>query len=379
MGAGGSSDFKRCVSKLNDDELKVLEDKFTSLKNEGISGPALISKLCEEIDANKASIDAADAARNAAEVAANSSPLAESRARVRSVNDAVTMDAQSNFLVGTDGAKPSELALDVCVLELMKDRDSLLVLHASDPKRSNFFSPSLKAVNVKEKVENTLKEAALSKDDYKLMWIEKKDDENIKTCVMNKVNDLTSTRNDLKASERPNYFVTGITGRRGENTVGKLVLLAVKHFHIPNIVIKIPPVTDRPRVFVAAIKRLDRMEPVHIAMDLMKPSQGDKLIVLHVYSDELEDQAVQDYASLFKTIVTTDGFEKSGSLFIPVKDSSAKTWRDEIFEILESHKANYFLMNPAIDLENELLENETMENCKQIIQHVNCNVVICND
>ena len=100
--------------------------------------------------------------------------------------------------------------------------------------------------------------------------------------------------------------------------------------------------------------------------------------MVHIYSGELEPEAVKDYSKLFLNIVSTEGYERSGSLFLPVRDSGAKTWREEIVDFIATHRAHYLLMNPAIAIGDELQENETMENCKQIIQQVNCNVVICN-
>jgi hypothetical protein len=59
-----------------------------------------------------------------------------------------------------------------------------------------------------------------------------------------------------------------------------LPMLAAGHFHVPNIVIKMPAlVTMRPRVFVATIKNMERPDPYYIALDLMRPGNRDKVRV----------------------------------------------------------------------------------------------------
>jgi hypothetical protein len=104
---------------------------------------------------------------------------------------------------------------------------------------------------------------------------------------------MVKRRPYLEQSEKVSYMVTGLTGRKGGGTrsakkVGSLTLLASGQFHLPNIIIKAKsPILGRPRIFMAAIKDLEHVVPYDLALDLMKPGNGDKLIVLHGYQEKV--------------------------------------------------------------------------------------------
>ena len=95
----------------------------------------------------------------------------------------------------------------------------------------------------------------------------------------------------MAQNEKVSYKVTGLTGRKGggdhgAKKVGSLTLLASGQFHLPNIFIKAKsPILGRPRIFMAAVKDLEHVAPYDLALDLMKPGNGDKLIVLHGYQE----------------------------------------------------------------------------------------------
>mmetsp|Transcript_22925 Transcript_22925/g.29896 ORF Transcript_22925/g.29896 Transcript_22925/m.29896 type:complete len:377 (+) Transcript_22925:22-1152(+) len=375
MGSGASAELKRAAANLGDEEIKQIEEKYANLKSQGVDTVGIVQKLLTEDST---------ATENASD---DEGALVRARARVSKLNHEVSMEVFSNYLLGTDGAAPSDLALEVCLKELMTSNDTINILHASDPKRTD-LPPNLKPDAIKERMDIRLM-SEISQSRYKLTWVEQNENEKIKSCILRTVNQMTSSRSELPLTEKPSYFVTGVTGRRGTNLVGKLVLLAVGHFHIPNIVIKKPPVTDRPRVFVASIKHLSRLQPLHIALDLMKPGKGDKLIVLHIYTETFYNKTgfesdesshvIANFQKLFQNLISQqDGMDNSGSKFIAMEDTGAKNWRDIVLETCENEKADYVIMNPAIHMGDVLQDNATMNNCKHIIENVECNVVVCN-
>lgn len=179
MGAGASAEFRDNCAKLTDEEVQELEAKYSALKAKGIKGAGLIEQIC--VAAQDIKI------KSAAEVEEDPAALALARARERvaTLTRKVTSEAFSNFLVGTDGAKPSELALEVCLSELMKSKDSITVMHASDPTRDD-LGPNMRPQAVRERVEVRLL-STMSKSRYKLMWIEKEKNQKIKTCILHQV------------------------------------------------------------------------------------------------------------------------------------------------------------------------------------------------
>ena len=85
--------------------------------------------------------------------------------------------------------------------------------------------------------------------------------------------------------------MTGMKGRKannlGANKIGSLPLLASGEFNLPNIIVKAKvPILGRPRIFLCAIKDLEHVAPYDSALDLMKPGNGDQLLVLHGYKDD---------------------------------------------------------------------------------------------
>jgi hypothetical protein len=143
------------------------------------------------------------------------------------------------------------------------------------------------------------------------------------------VNDICLQRDLLDYEDRPSYFVTGITGRKEvnrENKVGTLPMLAAGQFLIPNIIIKLKPIIDRPRVFVCAIKDLEQIEPYILSLDLAKPGNGDKVHILHVYKDDaanktLNTNKVKEFGDYFSKRIKEDGLDTNGSKFIAIPNS----------------------------------------------------------
>ncbi len=103
---------------------------------------------------------------------------------------------------------------------------------------------------------------------------------------------MVRARDSLPRKERPSFFVIGLAPRKKLNQMD-LALVAAGQFELPTIIIKQEPVVDRARVFVAAIKDLEHVQPYTVAADLMKPGNGDRLIVVHIHN------GVRGYFRLF--------------------------------------------------------------------------------
>ena len=117
-----------------------------------------------------------------------------------------------------------------------------------------------------------------------------------------------------------------MVGRKAGATskIGSLPLLAAGQFHLPNIIVKSKaPIVDRPRVFMAAVKDLEHVVPYDLALDLMKPGNGDKLLVVHGYKDTFGVQAeLAKFEEYFEDRLVADGLKRNGSAFVPVLEQA---------------------------------------------------------
>jgi hypothetical protein len=235
----------------------------------------------------------------------------------------------------------------------MKSRDGIIGLHCFDStKNVDTLDPNLKpeALRMQYHVDLTMKTAGNNR--FRLLWIDKEGD-STDMFILKTVNEICFKRNLLDYQDRPSYFITGMTGRKEVNKqkkVGTLPKLAAGLFLIPNIIIKLKPITDRPRVFVCAIKSLEHIEPYNLCLDLAKPGNGDKVYILHVYNNESQsDEATTVGASstsgdkgdllsssssnsttleriekinqYFTERIQEDGLSKSGSKFVPIPNT----------------------------------------------------------
>jgi hypothetical protein len=123
MGASASAELKSSCANLTDEDVRNMQEKYESLKAEGVTGKVILQQLCvdgkpEEITStpspNKANNRTTVGAEDEDEMTQSPEMALEiARERVAILNRAIAAQSCCNFLVGADGAKPSELALEV--------------------------------------------------------------------------------------------------------------------------------------------------------------------------------------------------------------------------------------------------------------------------
>jgi hypothetical protein len=199
------------------------------------------------------------------------------------------------------------------------------------------------------------------------------------------VNNIADHREAFPVNMRPSFFVTGYTGRKGANgKAGSLALLAAGQFHLPNIIVKNPvPISGRGRVFVASIKSLGHEDPYHVALDLIKPGNGDTLVVLHVYAETFfaggagtgalgaggSATVLARYEKHFKQRFLEDGLGAQAA-FLPLVQAGGADIRETILAALDDLKADYLILNPALVVDARHLS-------LHLIEEASCNVIIC--
>jgi len=266
MGSGSS------LSSLSDDDILLLSEKYAELHAAGMDGVALLHRL------NAAAIEINERKRTA--VISDKTEGSKKEDHVEKVRKLllkiVLEESFSNFFVGVDGSENSDLAFQVATQELMKSKDGVVLIHAFD---STVKRPDLPTALMPKELHERLHcmlVSTMSAKRFRMKWLDKAGS-TTKNFIVKTINDLLHDREKLPLIERPSYIVTGITGRKG-NLKGKtLPIVAAGHFHIPNIVVKCPPITNRARVFFAAIKDFEHLSPYYVALDLMKPGHGDKV------------------------------------------------------------------------------------------------------
>jgi hypothetical protein len=286
------------------------------------------------------------------------SPLDAARMRVINLMRVVSVEAWSNFMVGLDGSKSSKMAVEVCLEELMSSKDGVIALHCFDStKQEGEEDPRFSSSVIQHDAEVTLM-TRTGKGRHALKWVDKAGD-SVCNTVVRVVNDLTCDREKFKtmskyqkSMEAPSYFVTGINGRKNVG-VGSLPLLAAGKLHLPNIIVKKPPVTSRGRVFVVSIK--DFQEDLYdIALDLMKPGKGDRLVVLHLYAENLFQDgshfgggaaaATARLKKQFTDLFASDGVQGK---FASVEVHGA-TMSAVFLEAIAKEEADYVIIQPSL-------------------------------
>jgi hypothetical protein len=295
------------------------------------------------------------------------------------VTRAISLEASTNYIVAVDGSENSCSALEVCLQELMKSRDSICALHVFDStKKSDHLASVHRPEALKESMGVKLM-TRTNKDRFTLNWVDKKG-ETTKNYVLKVVNDLADRRDTLPANVRPSYFVTGLHGRKETGKPGSMPLLAAGQFHLPNIIIKKEaPIVDRGRIFVASIKDLSHTAPYYVALDLMKPGKGDKLVVLHVYAyNSMEnateaDGMLKKYEKYFLEHFVEDGLEHNAT-FRSIPQPGGASTRDILLEAIATEKADYVILNPTLSLNPAMAASALLTT---VIEQADCNVIIC--
>jgi hypothetical protein len=130
--------------------------------------------------ANKEGLEAADAMAEA---------VLKARERVRILMKQVAKENFVNYMVGFDGSRGSQMAYEVCVQELIKSKDGMIVAHVFDStKKDDNLDAGYKPEALKEKIDLDLT-ARSNMGRYKLMWWNKRG-EKTAPFMMNTVSDF---------------------------------------------------------------------------------------------------------------------------------------------------------------------------------------------
>ena len=299
----------------------------------------------------------------------------------------VSIESWSNFMVGIDGSAPSKMAMEVCLQELMTNKDGLIALHCFDSlKQNSGLDSRFKPEALKREVEEQLL-TRTSKECQALNWVDKRG-ESTSNCVVRTVNDMTLERESFvtslnlqKSMGAPSYFVTGVAGRK-QSGMGSLPLLAAAKLHLPNIIVKKPPIIDRGRKFVVCIKDADQEDLYDIARDLMKPGKGDTLVVVHLYEeksfnigssfvDNGPSELIEYLSEHFEELFAVDGVQGK---FLPLMHKGTAFKSETLLKAFSEEKADYVIIQPSLKVYGAEISRCTMD----IIGKSDCNIVCCN-
>jgi len=371
MGAGASS----TLDGLSTEQHDLVEARYSTLKSAGLKVPQIFAQIGREMESMKVTT----------EPPPQLTAIERARKRVAMLTKSISLKATTNYLVAVDGSGSSNTAVEVCLQELMKSRDCITALHVFDSTKVNVSLPAaMKPEALHEAVDVQLM-TRMRKERYALNWVDKKGQET-RPFLLKVVNSIADNPDDLPVNMQPSYFVTGTTGRKANKKIGSLPILAAGQFHLPNIIIKQGPAPfGRPRVFVAAIKDLEHTAPYYLALDLMRPGKGDKLVVLH---DHLEDNGLTQlaltgtgfdmtstetmlkrYGDHFNARFSDDGVDNN-AVFRAIARTARTSIKDAILVALEAEKADYLILYPA-------MESAGLTLMQSMIEEVQCNVIIC--
>jgi len=351
------------------EDLTTVNEKYKDLKAKGSHGFELLKGLHQNMH------EVGDEAGRPGEALA--AVVDQARERVKVLMRQVSQESYVNFMVGLDGSKASNNAYEVCMEELIKSRDGIIGFHCFDSTKTDAeLNEGFKPEALREKFDVDLTVRS-NKGRYSLLWVNKHG-EKTHNFILKTVNGMCTQRNILDVEDRPSFFVTGITGRKeakNANKVGTLPLLAAGQFLIPNIIIKNEPILDRPRIFVCAVKDLEHVEPYVITLDLIKPGNGDKLFVVHVYSstDRTNKEKVAEFDKYFTNRMKEDGLTKNGSKFVGIENTENQPSHLMLLNALNDLEADYVTVYPHIQVVGAAAAN----NCALIVEKADCNIVVC--
>jgi hypothetical protein len=334
-----------------------MEVAYEAAKAEGLEGWKMLNRMKIAEAAILADAAAAGEAADSLSIGVVSD-IVKARARLEKINHTFGMVGErATFLLGFDGSEGSDLAWSVCLEELMKSRDAMHIVHAFDSTKD-----SAKAKALKESVEVKLM-AHMAKSRYTLTWVDKagKDTRAFMTTLVN----------ELAHHHRASFFVTGFTDRKKGNS---LALHSAGKFHMPNIIVKKKPVANRPRVLVACVKDPHNCPQYDVAVELMKPGMGDKIIILHIYDEKFSgdetDQELAKFAYLFEKRFAEDGIAGAvGSKFLPLAHSRGTPVHELIVQQIAELSADYVVMAPTLEKVDHTM--------KHVLLGADCNIVVC--
>jgi hypothetical protein len=296
--------------------------------------------------------------------------VVRARERVAILMRQVSVEAFNNFMVGTDGSPEASNAMEVCMAELIKSKDGIIALHAFDSTKSDVAKPAhMRCEKLREATEVLLMSRTVKR--FSLNWVNMRG-KPVDAFILKTVNEIVSKRETLKIDERPSFFVIGVARRKKLDQM-PLSYVAAGQFELPTIIIKQSPVLDRPRVFVAAIKDLEHVEPYDVAHALLKPGNGDILVVIHLHLKNEMKADIQAKRDYFEARIKEDGLLKNGSMFV-AKAVQGQNPVEELIKHVEELQTDYLILYPSICVGKV----ELKPSCQEIIDSADCNIVVCH-
>lgn len=134
----------------------------------------------------------------------------------------------------------------------MKAKDGIILLHAFSSTENESSKPiHLRSDKLKARLEVEMMTRSTN-GRVAIVWKNRRG-EKVDQFLLKTVNGMVSLRETLPRKEKPTFFVIGLPPKV-KLGVMDLALVSAGCFELPTIIIKQAPVTDRPRIFVAAIK-----------------------------------------------------------------------------------------------------------------------------
>uniref|UniRef100_A0A7S1ULI9 UspA domain-containing protein n=1 Tax=Phaeomonas parva TaxID=124430 RepID=A0A7S1ULI9_9STRA len=190
-----------------------------------------------------------------------------------------TQKAKLHYMVFVDGSDGAHRAFETA-MGMRKSGDFVSIVHidTDKPDMPAHFTSSA----VKEKYE-LICAGTMPKSRYVIKLVQKPSNLSTKNFICRWVNKEDQT-------QRPDFVVSGITGRKGEkedpHVLGSVTDLGLRRIWTPCVVAKTPEPQDAttPRQYAVLVNGTDRaFEGYQLALNVRK--QRDQLTVVHFYND----------------------------------------------------------------------------------------------
>jgi hypothetical protein len=230
-------------------------------------------------------------------------------------------NSNHTFLVSVDGSQSSNIAFQ-CALSLRKAKDNLVIFHSYKVDGDELLPPQYQHEQVKNIYEAVIREARLPQEHYIFRFIERKENETVKTALVEatkqtinessivtngkssnqeSVSDtdenhshLSHYRHESAVFPRADIVVIGFSGRRNEmenrqTCMGSSTDLALKFIQLPIIIAKKEIINSTNRKFVIAVDSSSSCKAgFRLLLTLIQSS--DIIIVVHVTNANILDE-----------------------------------------------------------------------------------------
>lgn len=325
MGAGASVTGPNSISIVEDDYRGKLKAAFNSeLTKLGVDkkGPALDLKAA--LAGKEKDIHDSVAAVIAPTIVTDSSSMSS----VEKIRQRVSY----TYVVAVDGSEASDVAFDASKA-MLRRQDHLCCFHAFSDLKNSELPSHLKSEALKEKYENDLI-GRYSLNRFSFLW-EDRGERDVKTVLMELTNMYRVCDNVT-----PDFIIMGYTGRKGirktegPTTLGSNSDFALRHIHLPCILIK-NPVPVGAKTFVMAVNKSDLCKAgLDLLFGLLAPR--DTLTVITI-DDGLLDKFGENNLDVVKQYyegqLSENASDTSSFKLIPKDGTVAQTIINAINEI----------------------------------------------